>query len=315
MILAVAPNPALDITYHLDQLRIGEVNRVASVSERAGGKGLNVARVLHAAGVPVRALAPVGGATGARIRSLLDAGGVPHTLVPVVAETRRTVVAAGTGLWEPGPELTSSEWSAFRAAFRAELPAAAVVTLSGSLPPGWPIDAYAQLIALCHAERRPVILDASGSALEAAIGSGPIVLKPNAAELADLIGRPVTSVSSAVAAARAAIDRGAREVIVSLGPLGLVACADGSDWHACPPEVVAPNPTGAGDALVAALAAGWLVGLDRTELLAQAVAWSAAAAAHPVAGEIDAAIADQVRPLVRVVSARPEPDLDRTGSR
>jgi tagatose 6-phosphate kinase len=139
-------------------------------------------------------------------------------------------------------------------------------------------------------------------------------MKPNAAELADLTGLPVTSVSSAVAAARVAVDRGAREVIISLGPLGLVACADGSEWHAGPPEIVAPNPTGAGDALVAALAAGRLAGLDRPALLAQAVAWSAAAAAHPVAGEIDVAIADQVRPLVRVVSAPPEPDLDRTGS-
>jgi len=311
VILAVAANPALDLTYQLESLVPGAVNRVSAVTERAGGKGLNVARILYAAGVPVRALAPVGGATGARVRALLSAGAVPHTLVEVSGQTRRTVVVAptadpvpvgATGLWEPGPQLTPDDWTRFVAAFRAALPDATVVTLSGSLPPGWPVDGYAQLIAVAAAAGTPVILDASGPALRAGIAARPALVKPNAAELAELIASPIEDVSAALAAVAVL---GGQDVVVSLGALGAVASVAYAAWHAYPPPVTATNPTGAGDALVAALAHGLLLGTPWPALLGTAVAWSAAAAAHPVAGELEPAYAAQLLPLVRVAQLRP----------
>jgi len=314
VILAVAANPALDLTYQLESLVPGEVNRVTAVTERAGGKGLNIARILHAAGVPVRVLAPVGGATGARVRALLSAEAVPHALVEVPGDTRRTVVltptvdpaVAGaqplaTGLWEPGPQLTPHDWTRFVAAFRAALPDTAVVTLSGSLPRGWPVDGYAQLIALASAAGTPVILDASGPALRAGIAAGPALVKPNAAELAELVAAPIDDVSSALAAVAGL---GGQDMVVSLGALGAVASVADAAWHACPPPVSATNPTGAGDALVAALAHGLLLGTPWPARLGTAVAWSAAAAAHPVAGELEPALAAQLLPHVRVAQVR-----------
>ena len=91
MLLCVCPNPAVDVTYHLSSpLMPGEAQRVASVRERAGGKGVNVARVARALGVPVMLLAPVGGANGQFVRTDLASAGIPAKLVDVAGATRRT---------------------------------------------------------------------------------------------------------------------------------------------------------------------------------------------------------------------------------
>ena len=91
MIVTVTLNAALDVTYRLDRLRPGGTNRVASVTERAGGKGVNVARVLSARGRQVRVAGLAGGASGEMLRADLDRAALPHLLTPVGGSTRRTV--------------------------------------------------------------------------------------------------------------------------------------------------------------------------------------------------------------------------------
>ncbi|HKD96862.1 MAG TPA: 1-phosphofructokinase family hexose kinase [Micromonosporaceae bacterium] len=289
MILTLTPNPAVDLTYHLPTLRVGQVNRVGTVTRRPGGKGVNVARILAAHGFPVLALGPAGGATGDEVRSLLDAAGVAHDLTPVGGATRRTVVVAAadaaTGLWEPGPVLSAAEWAAVRDTYVEALRSADVAVLSGSLPAGVPADAYRDLVTAARAAGTPVILDADGEALRHGVAAGPTAIKPNAEELAALTGCPVTGVATATAAAAAACALGAGDVVVSLGPGGLVAVTADGVWSAAPPGMFSGNATGAGDAAVAALAVGLRDGDAWPDRLARMVAWSAAAAAAPVAGE------------------------------
>jgi tagatose 6-phosphate kinase len=300
MIITVTPNVALDLTYHLDALRLGEVNRVTAVAERAGGKGVNVARVLAAHGVPVRAFGFCGGATGERVRALLS--GVDHAFTSIAEETRRTVVladgATATGFWEPGPMVSQSDWRRLSRRVTAELLAAKVLVLSGSLPPGSPEDGYAQLIRAAHAAGVPVILDADGGPLRYGLAAGPTVVKPNAAELASLAGRPIDSVAAAVEAAQ---ELGAVAVVVSLGDKGLVAVTAAGRWHAAPSQRFAGNGTGAGDAAVAALAFGLAEAEPWPARLRLAVAWSAAAAAAPTAGDIAAGVVDADAVTVRDV--------------
>lgn len=275
MIVAVTPNPALDLTYELPELRPGQAHRVRAVHARAGGKGVNVARVLAALGHEVLVVAPVGGPAGDAVRADLDAAGLPHALAPCAGETRRTVTVVAGGeatlLNEPGPALTPDEW----AGLEARIPAGAgVVVISGSLPPG--VDAGA--LARMAARDVPVIVDTSGEALRRAAPYAWAV-KPNAAELA-----AVTGTDDPVAGARALR---AANVVVSLGADGLLAVAGDEVHRVPPPAVVAGNPTGAGDAVVAALAAG--VGTPWPELLEDAAALSAAAVLSPVAGSYDPA--------------------------
>ncbi|MER7151735.1 PfkB family carbohydrate kinase, partial [Streptomyces lydicus] len=151
MILTVTLNAALDITYRLPRLRPHGTNRVTEVSERPGGKGLNVARVLASLGHRTVATGFAGGGTGEALRALLAETGVTDALVPVGGASRRTVAvvdeAGGdtTQLNEPGPTVSPAEWDAFLGTYRELLDGARAVALCGSLPPGVPVDVYARL--------------------------------------------------------------------------------------------------------------------------------------------------------------------------
>lgn len=276
MIVTVTPNLALDVTYEMPELRPGKVHRVRAVHSRAGGKGVNVARVLRSLGHEVLVIGLAGGPTGAAVREDLDAAGLPHDLVPCAGETRRTVtVVAGdeaTLLREPGPVITPEEW----VALEERVPDAGVLVVSGSLPPGVEPEAVTRLAA----RDVPVIVDTSGEALRHAAPYAWAV-KPNAEELA-----AVTGTDDPVAGARML---GARTVVVSMGADGLLAVTGEEVHRVSPPRVVTGNPTGAGDAVVAALAAGAATGSAWPALLADAAALSAAAVLAPLAGSYDSA--------------------------
>jgi tagatose 6-phosphate kinase len=285
----VTLNPALDITYRVDALHPHTAHRVADVSERPGGKGLNVARVLAQLGAPVLATGLLGGATGARVTELL--AGVEHAFWPISGETRRTVAVVdardATGFWEPGPEVRAAEWEQFRTHFADLLARVKVVTLSGSLPRGLPIDAYAQLIVAAREAGVVSILDAEGAALECGIAAGPDIVKPNRDELGELTPREL-------------LKRGAHAVVASKGEDGMEAVTATGTWRAYPPERVFGNPTGAGDACVAALARGVIAGYSWGQLVGDAIAVSAAAVASPVAGHVDAVAYARFRDAVHV---------------
>lgn len=304
MILTVTLNAALDITHRVDRLRPHASNRVSSATQRAGGKGVNVARVLHALGERTAVTGLAGGPTGAAVRADLAAAGITDHLVPIDGESRRTVAVVDdrdtTILLEPGPRVASAEWARFTRRYRELLGGARAVVLSGSLPPGVPADAYGVLVALARAAGVPVLLDADGEALLAALAEGPDVVKPNVHELAAATGGadPVAGAATLTAA-------GARAVVVSLGPEGLLAHTPAGVWRARPPAPVAGNPTGAGDAAVAALALGLIAGQAWPERLVAAVALSAAAVAAPLAGDFDPAVRRALLDTVTVNSVPP----------
>ncbi|MFF7990651.1 1-phosphofructokinase family hexose kinase [Kitasatospora xanthocidica] len=306
MILTVTLNAALDVTYRVDRLRPRESNRVQAKAERAGGKGVNVARVLHALGRDTVVTGFAGGTAGAALRSDLAAAGVPERLLPITGETRRTVavVDASAGdttiLLEPGPPVPTGDWDRLLDHLDGLLPRVSAAVFSGSLPPGVPEDAYGRLVRLAHEHRVPAVVDADGAALRAALPAGPDLVKPNAAELA-----AATGLTDPLAAAGALLDGGAGAVVASLGPGGLIALTGQGGWRAGPPERLTGNPTGAGDAAVAALTLGLVDATPWPERLAEAVALSAAAVRAPLAGDFDPDTHRRLRPLVDVRPLHP----------
>jgi tagatose 6-phosphate kinase len=186
--------------------------------------------------------------------------------------------------------VTAGEWAAFRDGYGALARDADVVVLSGSLPPGVPPDAYADLVRLAPG---PVILDADGEALRLGLAGRPDVVKPNSAELAGVSGTGDTA-----AGIRALREAGAQAVVASLGADGVMAQTSDRTWRAALDRPLPGNPTGAGDALVAGLAAGIAGGLPWPDRLRHAVALAACAVRSPVAGEIDAAAVPELLPLV-----------------
>lgn len=289
MILTVTPNPALDLTYRVEALHPGETHRAAPAAVRAGGKGLNVARVVAQTGGAVFALATAGGPPGLRLAEDLEASRLPAELVPVAAPTRSSVTIVDersgetTLVNETGGALTAAEWATLTAAAtRLTVPAACVVG-SGSLPPDAADDFYAGLVGIAASRGVPGVIDAVGAALLLAAEAGAAVLKPNRRELAETTGE-----DDPVAGARILLDAGAGLVLVSLGADGMLAVpTTGEPLHARLDRPLTGNATGAGDAAVAAVATLLAAGTDDpAALLRRATAWSAAAVLAPLAGEL-----------------------------
>lgn len=304
--LCVTLNAALDVTYAATAVVTGEVNRVEQVHVHAGGKGVNVARLLHGWGRTTTVLGFAGGPVGDQIGASLTEAGLVHDLVRCREESRRTVTVveeetgSATGFYEAGPTISTSEWEAFRAAFDDELSSVRLVVLSGSQPPGIPPDAYRQLTATAVARGLPVIVDAHGQPLLQTLTAGPSIVTPNEAELADALGlaRPVTLEAAVEAAHRLAYE-GAGRVVVTLGARGLIGATPDSTWLAQAPVVVG-NPTGAGDAVVAVLADSELSDRSWPETLRLASATAAAAVCRPMAGSVDHTVVTDLLERVEV---------------
>ncbi len=318
MILTVTPNPALDLTWHVDRLVPGDTHRADAGVARAGGKGLNVARVAQAQGADAVAIATVGGRTGIEFAAELGASGVPNALIEVAGATRRSIALVDEELGdttvvnERGVNPSDAEWAALLAEVVDRLPSARVLVISGSLPPGAPDTLLPILIGVGRDAGVPVIVDTSGPALLRAADAGASVLKPNAAELAE-----ATGIADPVAGARSLIARGVELVLLSLGADGMLAVTASDVVHARLEAPLAGNPTGAGDAGVAACAVLLAEGArDPATVLRRATAWSAAAVLMPLAGEISPTWPDLEAALtVGPYAAEPSPSARDAAAR
>jgi 1-phosphofructokinase family hexose kinase len=150
--------------------------------------------------------------------------------------------------------------------------------LSGSLPPGASPGLYAEIVRIVNAAGARALLDASGPPLAQGCGAAPYLVKPNAAEAAELTGLPVEDEAGARAAAARIQAIGVAHVLVSMGKRGAVLSSGGRGWVARPPPIVERNPIGAGDSMVAGLVWGLSRGLPLEEALRWGVASGAAAA-------------------------------------
>lgn len=295
--LCVTTNPAIDITYTMDELRIGTSHRVETGLSRAGGKGVNVARVLHQHHEPAVVIAPIGGPVRVLFVHDLDRSGIAHRLIEVESPTRRTtaiVTPAGTtNLNERGAAISPDDWDRLLEIVRTEVPSARVVVSSGSLPPKTPPGFCASVVGLAIDAGKPVVIDVGGEQLRHAVAAGATAVKPNRHELLDAMGG-----TDPLDAARRLAAEGSGTVFASLDIEGMLAVLpDGRAWHAQLDRVLEGNPTGAGDAAVAAIALGVAEGATIEAQLARAAAWSSAAVLSPQAGSIAdaAALSSRIR--------------------
>jgi 1-phosphofructokinase family hexose kinase len=262
-IVTVTVNTALDRTLLTPDFRAGRSQTAAQVESQAGGKGINVARALQALGVPVLALGFQGGAIGELIQQSLAREGLTHVLTPIAASSRIcTAIVDPTGgpateVNDPGPEITQEEIERFLGQFDRALGAARLAVLSGSLPPCLPAGFYAELIARARARGVTCILDTKGPALRQGLSAGPLAAKPNQMEAAELLGPSVDLRNGA--AVRAALPADGPAVLaVTQGEAGAVVHGPAGSFTARAPAVQARDTVGAGDCLVAGMAAALL---------------------------------------------------------
>ena len=276
MILTVTMNPSIDISYPLETLHLDTVNRVDKVSKTAGGKGLNVTRVLAEIGDPVSATGLIGGSTGQFILDHLDQE-IGKEFFEIQGETRNCIAILHEGqqteILEKGPSVSEEEGQAFLDHYEALLPDVAVVAISGSLPAGLPIDYYSQLVERAKKAGKPVVLDCSGASLEKALVAPvqPTVIKPNNEELSQLLGYEVTTdLDQLKEVLQSDLFKGIEWVIVSLGADGAFAKHGDVFYKVDIPKIEVVNPVGSGDSTVAGIASALYHQEDDKALLTKA---------------------------------------------
>ncbi|MFA9430675.1 1-phosphofructokinase [Egicoccus sp. AB-alg2] len=283
MIVTLTPNPSLDRTLEVTELRRGAVLRATRVLVQPGGKGINVARALQANGVRTRAVVPLGGHEGDQLLDTLRAQGLDVVAVTTAGAVRTNVSVVEpdgvvTKINAPGHPLGRDEVAALTKATVAAIEGADWVAGCGSLPPGTADGFYAELTRSAHHAGARVAIDTSGPALRAALAAGPDLIKPNAEELAQVTGRAVETLGDAVQAADELRELGAGTVVVSFGADGAVLVDAAGTWHATTPPITPRSAVGAGDALVAGLLASPRLDADA---LRRGVAFGTAAALLP----------------------------------
>lgn len=306
-VVTLTANPSLDRTLELPgPLELGGVVRLLGSGTEPGGKGVNVARAVAAAGGDVVSVLPAGDHDP--ILSALAAIGLRTATVPVTAPVRTNYTLAGpdgatTKLNEPGTALDEAARTALAALLHRHAAGARWVVLSGSLPPGTPPGWYAELVRSLRDTGVRIAVDTSEAPLLALLAAGPAaapdLLKPNSEELAQLAGVPEDEVLAdpavALAAVRSLHERGVAEVLLTLGADGaLLSTADGGLWSATPPAIAVRSTVGAGDCSLAGYLLADLAGAPPAERLRTAVAYGAASAglpgsAVPTPDQVDAA--------------------------
>lgn len=290
-ITTVTLNAAIDKTYYLPKVIKGTVMRAEHVLSMAGGKGINVARVLRQLGHEnVTATGFVSGYNGAYIVSQIQQTGIISEFVQAQGESRLCLnIIDGTDLdstevLEPGPEIESHILEAFKQKLRIISEDSALVVFSGSIPRGLSSNIYAQLIEISRSAGADIFLDASGDALLQGLTAQPSFIKPNEHEVLPLLQNSGTT--EIHTAALELMSQGIPNVVVTLGGEGAIAGVRGQLYRVRIPRIEIVNTVGCGDAFVAGYAYGYVRNWLPEDCLRYAAAAGCANALSPAAGDL-----------------------------
>ena len=330
-LICVAVNASIDKIAAVDRLVPGQIHRPELLSAVAGGKPINVARAASRLGLSVVVVPVVAGQSGSWLEESLAREGIETRPVRVPGEIRTclSILDRTTGslteFYEAGPTLDREGWTAIESAVTAELepdPEASVVILSGSLPPGAPVDGYARIVALAAKAGARTAVDADGEVLARAVAAGPWLAKGNAGEAAHATGLPSGGEAEAVRAAVALQGRGAGIALVSRGVEGTIVLDEaGIAWRVGPSPERGAYPVGSGDSALAGFLAAVASGATTEESARHAVAAGTANALRPGQGEIDPTEVARILPGVTLApigqphpGRRDDDDLHASGS-
>lgn len=277
MILTITLNPSVDIAYQLDTFHLDTVNRVEKVQKTAGGKGLNVTRVLKQVGEDVVATGFIGGEIGSYVKKQLTRNDIKNSFVEIGNETRNCIAVLHDGqqteILEQGPTIQEHEALNFIEHLEIILNNVEVVVISGSLPKGLASNYYVEIVELCKQYDVAVVLDCSGEALKKVLESQqkPTVIKPNTEELSQLIGKNITDdIQELKSVLSGQLFQGIEWIVVSLGAKGAFAKHNDTFYRVKIPKINVVNPVGSGDSTVAGIAASLAHALPDVGLLKNA---------------------------------------------
>lgn len=276
-ILIVSLNTGIDRIIYLPNFEAGKIVRATEVQEQAGGKAINVARVLVTLGHRVLVIGFTGGFTGQHIQEDLLNSNIPCSLIGISGNSRNCYIFVDqvkkqeTVVNEPGPTITQAEFEKFYQELSQRLGQAEMLICSGSLPKGIDVDCYQKFVNLAHSYKIPVLVDATGEALKLAIKARPYLIKPNLDEAEQLLGRKIAD-NEVIQAAKEIYNFGLELGLVSLGSQGAVGVWQTGESLIAAPKIEAINSVACGDAFLAGCASAILTGQHSKEVLCSGVA-------------------------------------------
>lgn len=310
MIVTVTLNAALDHVIVVDGLKLHDTNRTKLFQTDAGGKGINVSRVLTQLETDSIATGLLGGTSGAAISSILRQESVRHAFANTALPTRTNInIESGEGapttLNAAGPQISQTELQALFAKCETLFDHAAWVVLGGSLPPGIPTDVYGQLGALALSHGCRWVLDADGDPMVEGLKGRPHVIKPNVMEASRLVGRELVTDEDVALAAKSLLATMSEDdpaVIISQGAGGAVLVSPSGAWKGQPIPIDERSSVGAGDSMVAGFLAARTSGKDWPDALKLGLAAGAATAETDGTG---IGTAEQINRLLPLAVVRP----------
>jgi 6-phosphofructokinase 2 len=286
MIYTVTLNPALDRTLWVEKISPDDSNRIEREEKYAGGKGIDVSKVLTHLGVKNRALGFIGGFAGEELEGLLVNQGISCDFVPISGETRTDIIVydmstkAQTEFNAQGPVIQPYELMKIVQKIKKN-EHADIIVVSGSLPAGVHPEIYRKIVEISRTKGAKVFLDTDGDALKVGIHGFPNIIKPNIHELNRLVGEDLKGTDEIIVAARRILGLGVEIVLVSMGAHGMLCVSGKEQYHAVPPRVKVLNTIGAGDSAVAGFVYGMISGKDLRDSLIFAVAAGTATTLRP----------------------------------
>ncbi len=266
MIYTVTFNPSLDYIVSVEDFKLGMTNRTATERMLPGGKGINVSIVLRQLGLDNTALGFVAGFTGEEIIRNLKEYGIQADFIRIPAGISRINVKMknidGTEINGMGPEISPDKMEELMAQLE-QLSQGDVLVLAGSIPKSMPDDIYRHILKRMESKKIMAVVDATGDLLMNVLPYHPFLIKPNNHELGELFDVSITTREQVVPYAKKLQERGAANVLVSMGGQGAVLVSEtGEVYMAEAPAGELKNSVGAGDSMVAGFVTGWITRRD-----------------------------------------------------
>jgi 1-phosphofructokinase len=285
MIYTITLNPSIDFVVEVETLQLHQVNRMKKEQKYPGGKGINVARVLHRLGAETTALGFVGGFTGRFIEEALRREGIPARWIRVNEDTRiniklKTGENEETEINGQGPSIPPEAFQQLNEQLEQVRPGDTVV-MSGSIPPSLSPSVYEEWAEALSDRGVRVAVDVAGPALKRAANRHVFLLKPNHHELGQLYGVRLNTMEDVVVYGRKLQQAGAAHVIVSMAGQGALLFTEDATYRSTAPKGAVVHPVGAGDSMVAAFLADYEKTNDAVSAFKTAVAAGSATAFSP----------------------------------
>lgn len=282
MIYTVTFNPSLDYIVSVNDFELGMTNRTASELMLPGGKGINVSIVLKQLGLDNTALGFMAGFTGEEIVRKLEENGVNTEFIRIPKGISRINVKLknidGTEINGMGPEIAPDKLEELLVQLD-RLDQGDVLVLAGSIPKSMPDDIYRDILQRLESKKIMTVVDATGDLLMNVLPYHPFLIKPNNHELGELFDVKLTTKQQVVPYAEKLKEKGARNVLISMGGQGAVFVSEtGEVYMAEAPEGELKNSVGAGDSMVAGFVTGWVTEGDYEHAFRMGVSTGSASA-------------------------------------